>query len=52
VKVSEKTKASNGMAHHMEQFLQGTKWFSQVELEMFVSLMLVMLSSASNSCNS
>ncbi len=46
VKVSEKTKVSNGMAHHMEQSLQGTKWFSQVELEMFVSFV-----AWSNACN-
>jgi hypothetical protein len=46
VKVSEKTKASSGMAHHMEQFFQGTKWFFQVELEMFVSFV-----AWSNACN-
>jgi hypothetical protein len=46
VKVNEKTKASNGMAHHTEQSFQGTKWFSQVELEMFVSFVVW-----SNACN-
>jgi hypothetical protein len=37
VRVSEETKASNGMAQHMEQSSPGTEWFSQVELGVFVT---------------
>ncbi|KAH9574064.1 hypothetical protein CY35_01G035700 [Sphagnum magellanicum] len=46
VRVSEETKASNGMAQHMEQSSPGTEWFSQVELGVFVTFIAL-----SNGCN-
>lgn len=51
MKVNEKTKTSNGMAHQMEQSFLGTKGFSQVEFKVPCP-MVVMLLNASYSNNS